>query len=78
MYVGVVKPRVAGKTFPALGAHAQPAILRIWQETNVGPIISYTDIDVRFTSVQIDLCKQKQLGQMRSVVSEACTKGRDK
>ena len=27
---------VAGKTFPAFPAHAQPAILRIWQEAHWG------------------------------------------
>ena len=27
-------PTVAGKTFPAFSAHAQPAILRIWQEAH--------------------------------------------
>ena len=27
-------PAVAGKTFPAFPAHAQPAILRIWQEAH--------------------------------------------
>ena len=29
MHVGIANP-VAGKTFPAFPAHAQPAILRIW------------------------------------------------
>ena len=29
-------PAVAGKTFPAFPAHAQPAILRIWQEAHWG------------------------------------------
>ena len=32
------KPVVAGKTFPAFPAHAQPAILRIWQEAHWGII----------------------------------------
>ena len=27
-------PAVAGKTFPAFPAHAQPTILRIWQEAH--------------------------------------------
>ena len=31
----VRKPAVAGKTFPAFPAHAQPAILRIWKEAHV-------------------------------------------
>ena len=30
------QPAVAGKTFPAFPAHAQPAILRIWQEAHAG------------------------------------------
>ena len=40
MHVGIANLRfplksVAGKTFPAIPAHAQPAILRIWQEAHV-------------------------------------------
>ena len=39
MHAGIANQRfplklVAGKTFPALQAHAQPAILRIWQEAH--------------------------------------------
>ena len=34
MHVGIANPAVAGKTFPAFPAHAQPAILRIWQEAH--------------------------------------------
>ena len=34
MHVGIAKPRVAGKTFPAFPAHAQPSILCIWQEAH--------------------------------------------
>ena len=30
------QPAVAGKTFPVFPAHAQPAILRIWQEARAG------------------------------------------
>ena len=37
MHVGIANPRCAGKTFPALLAHVQPAILRIWQEAH-GPL----------------------------------------
>ena len=39
MHVGIANLRFslksgAGKTFPALPAHAQPALLRIWQEAH--------------------------------------------
>ena len=34
MHVGIAKPRWRGKTFPAFPAHAQLAILRIWQEAH--------------------------------------------
>ena len=35
MNVGIANPRWRGKTFPAFPVHAQPAILRIWQEAHV-------------------------------------------
>ena len=34
MHVGIANPRWPGKTFPAFPAHAQPTILRIWQEAH--------------------------------------------
>ena len=34
MHVGIANPRWLRKTFPAFSAHAQPTILRIWQEPN--------------------------------------------
>ena len=34
MHVGIANPRWRGKTFPAFPAYAQPAIIRIWQETH--------------------------------------------
>ena len=40
--------RVAGKTFPAFPAHAQPAILRIWQEAHDINIYTYCVEPVRW------------------------------
>ena len=34
MHVRIANQRYAEKTFPAFLAHAQPAILRIWQEAH--------------------------------------------
>ena len=44
MHAGITNLRfplkaVAGKTLPAFPAHAQPAILRIWQEAHVMDIL---------------------------------------
>ena len=38
--------RWRGKTFPAFPAHAQPAILRIWQEAHMAPLGQNTLISV--------------------------------
>ena len=35
MHVGIANPRWPGKTFPAFSAHAQPTVLRIWQEAHI-------------------------------------------
>ena len=37
-----------GKTFPAFPAHAQPAILRIWQEVH-----SHLNIPLQFPDIMI-------------------------
>ena len=34
MHVGIANPRLTGKTFLAFPAHAQPAVLGIWQEAH--------------------------------------------
>ena len=34
MHVGIANLQWQGKTFPAFPAHAQPAVLRIWQESH--------------------------------------------
>ena len=35
------QPAVAGKTFPAFPAHAQPTILRIWQEAHCWLVVNW-------------------------------------
>ena len=40
MHVGIAnEPAVAGKTFLTFPAHAQPAILRIWQEVHTANFV---------------------------------------
>ena len=50
MHAGIANERfplksVVGKTFPALPAHAQPATIRIWQETHFQEKISMSFFD---------------------------------
>ena len=53
VWTGIANPRVAEKTFPALLAHAQPAILRIWQEAHCVDLklrlVAYSQLRVHFS-----------------------------
>ena len=42
--------RRRGKTFPAFPAHAQPAILRIWQEAHDAIVNNYSPVSPRYES----------------------------
>ena len=70
MHVGIANPLWRGKTFPAFLAHAQPVILRIWQEAQVDTlelsIIVNSSLISSIKSANIDLfpvsCQQLIIG----------------
>ena len=54
--VGIANSRWAGKTFPVFPVHAQPAILRIWQEAQSHKLWSFQ------LGTRIDKCLNTYLG----------------
>ena len=71
MHVGIAK--VAGKTFPAFPAHAQPAILRIWQEAHYTALSHYIYIYIlnslllnSKSALCVAVTQTKQYGNNRS------------
>ena len=64
MHVGIANLAVAGKTFPAFPAFAQPASLRVWQEAHgISKYVSAHGISMHLRFISLETCMNCMDGQ---------------